>query len=157
MSRCTGWLLSFGGGSEAAIGQRELLHLIDRPELHAVPCAPEHCRRVLIWDQGFLPVFDLGAWSDRTAAIGHGQIVAVVGFKSEGNGATEFGGLLLDAPPRRIDVDDDWACPLPQDRAHWRPVSCSCFENEGKPLPVLDLERVFTLDPTASSHRAFAS
>jgi hypothetical protein len=148
MSKCTGWLLGFNGDSRVAIGQRELLHLIDEPEMHEVPCAPAHARHVLFWEQGLLPVFDVGAWSNLATTKAHGGIVAIVGFRSDANSPLALGGLLLMSAPRRIDVDDAWACPLPQDLAHLRSVSCACFESEGQPVPVLDLSRLFTLAPS---------
>lgn len=148
MSGCTGWLLNFSGGAEAVIGQRELLHLIDRPEMHEVPCSPAYCRGVTFWEQGVLPVFDVGAWSDRAGEGILDPVVAIVGFQAEDDTSAGFGGLLLTSTPQRIDVDDAWACALPQALMRWRGVCCACFESGGRPLPVLDLKRLFTLDPS---------
>ncbi len=150
MSRCTGWLLNFRGGAQAVIGQRELLHLIDHPETHEVPCSPAYCRRVLFWGEGVLPVFDVGAWSDGAIASVPDQVVAIVGFASDGDTSPGFGGLLLTATPQRIDVDDACACTLPQALMRWRPISCACFESAGRPLPVLDLSRLFGSDPSGA-------
>jgi hypothetical protein len=150
MSRCTGWLLNFGGGAQAVIGQRELLHLIDRPQTHEVPCSPAYSRHVLFWGEGVLPVFDVGVWSDRATASIPDQVVAIVGFGSDSDSSPEFGGLLLASTPQRIDVDDANACALPQALMHWRSISCACFERAGRPLPVLDLNRLFGLDPSAA-------
>ncbi|EGV33868.1 hypothetical protein ThidrDRAFT_0023 [Thiorhodococcus drewsii AZ1] len=144
MSRCSGWLLTFAGDAQAVIGQRELLHLVHRSETHQVPCAPPYCRRVLLWEQGVLPVFDVGVWADPSAQGIADPIVAVVGFQSaDGASSHEFGGLLLASAPQRIDVDDAWACELPSALQSWRRISCACFERDERPLPVLDLQRLF--------------
>lgn len=146
MSRCTGWLLSFSGGAQAVIGQRELLHLVERPELHEVPCAPAHGRQVLPWREDVLPVIDLGVWSDRDAPGTQDPVVAIVGFLADTDTAPAFGALKLTATPRRIEVDDAWACALPPPLARWRRIACACFETGAEALPILDLARLFRLD-----------
>ena len=145
MSHCTGWLLHLGGGAAAVVGQRELLHLIDQPQTHEVPGAPAYCRRVLVWEQDILPVFDLGVWCDPGAAAIEAPVIAIVGFQADGDTAPGFGGLLLTAPAQRIEVEDAWACPLPPELGAWRPIACACFARNGRALPVLDLKRLFTL------------
>ena len=144
MSRCAGWLLHLSGGAAAVVGQRELLHLVTQPQTHEVPCAPAYCRRVLVWEQGILPVFDVGVWSDPATTGIEAPVIAIVGFQADGDTAPGFGGLLLTATPQRIDVDDAWACTLPPALSRWRPIACACFERDGEALPVLDLARIFT-------------
>jgi chemotaxis signal transduction protein len=143
MSRCTGWLLNFSGGAQAVIGQRELLHLIDEPQTHEVPCSPAYSRRVIFWGEGVLPVFDVGAWSDQATESVQDQVVAIVGYRSDSDTSPGFGGLFLKSAPQRIGVDDACACDLPPALTRWRSVSCACFESGGRPLPVLDLNRLF--------------
>lgn len=146
MSRCSGWLISFSGGAQAVIGQRELLHLIERPEAYEVPCAPAYCRKILPWSEDMLPVFDVGAWSDHRATDIQDPVVAIVGFMPDGDAVPALGALLLSATPRRIEVDDAWACAIPPPLTRWRRISCACFEGDGRALPILDLKRLFLFD-----------
>jgi hypothetical protein len=149
MSRCSGWLLNFSDGAQAVIGERELLHLMNQPQAYEVPCSPVYCRRVIVWEQGVLPVFDVGAWSRRQVVDIQDPTVAVVGFYPERDNSPTFGALLLASTPLRVDVDDAWACDLPEALERWRSISCACFDSGGRALPVLDLKRLFMLDLSA--------
>jgi hypothetical protein len=143
MSRCTGWLLNFSGGAAGVIGQHELLHLIQQPQTHEVPGAPAYCRRVLIWERGILPVLDVGVWSDPATIGIAAPVIAIVAFQLDGDPAPGFGGLALTTAAQRIDVDDAWACTLPPLLNRWRPISWSCFVRDHRPLPILNLARLF--------------
>lgn len=147
MSRCSGWLLTFADGAQAVIGQRELIHLVHPPRTHEVPCAPPYCRHALAWEEDILPVFDVGRWANPDAPDIPDPSIAVVGFlPAEDSRQADHGGLLLASSPRLIDVDDAWACDLPAELQHWRPITCACFERDRGPLPILDLRRLFTAD-----------
>lgn len=148
MKTCTGWQLEFGDGVRAVIGQRELLRMTFEPEMHWVPCAPPFCRRVLFWEHGVLPVMDVGAWLGGTASAGAPRFVSVVGYQPEGRHAPEFGALTLMSPPVRIEVNDEWACSLPETMKKWRRVACAAFTNGPSVMPILDLRRLFSLNPT---------
>lgn len=144
MSRCGAWLLNLAGGRQAVIGQRELLHLVQQPETHEVPCAPAHCRKVLLWEQAALPVLDVGRWADPTTASPEQPVIAVVGFYSDDVSDTpQFGALVMTSAPQLIQVDDAAACELPAELEVWRRISCACVERDGRPMPVLDLRQLF--------------
>lgn len=143
MSRCSAWLLSFGGKAQAVIGQGELLHLVQKPLTYPVPGAPEHCRQVVVWEGTPLPLFEVGVWTDPDAPRLPVEILAVVGFQPTGSDRPSFGALTLMTTPQRIEVDDTTACDLPPELQAWRPISCACFERVGRALPVLDLKRLF--------------
>ncbi len=153
MSRCSAWKLEFGAGERAVIGPRELLHLLDAPRMHAVPHTPAHCRHLLFWEQGVLPVLDLGAWSRGERSGETATLIGLVGFAGSADGAPDFGALVLSSVPTRIDVDDGWACALPETLNRWRRVACACIELDGEILPVLDLSRCFApgLPPSAEA------
>ena len=141
MAATHAWLLSFGEGLAAAVGERELFHILYRPQTHALPRAPEHCARVIEWEGQLLPLWDtrrrLGEPSSADVAM-----VAVVGY-ADATGATAFGALCIGAPPQRIAVDDAQACDLPETVPAWRHISKSCFSRDDAPVPVLDLTSMF--------------
>ena len=147
MSGANAWMLDFGGSLRAAVGARELLHLVDAPATFAVPCTPEYCHHVVLWQERLLPVMDiavrLGA-APRTAPF-----LAVVGYQRQRNEYPEFGALMLASPPRQLAVSDEQACRLTDEGSSWRELAISCFEHQGAPVPVLNLNRIFGSAPRA--------
>ncbi len=142
MPRMNAWLLDFGGACQAAVGTRELLHMVDMPASFAVPCTPAHCRRVVLWQERLLPVMDiavrLGGASPATSSF-----IGVVGYQRQRGEYPQFGALALASPPRQLAVTDDQACRLPEEHSAWRELAISCFEHQGVPVPVLNLNRIF--------------
>jgi chemotaxis signal transduction protein len=143
------WLLTFGDSCHAAVGTRELLHLVDAPEIFAVPCTPEYCRNVVLWQERLLPVMDVavrfGA-QPQTAPF-----LAVIGFQERRGEYPQFGALMLSSPPRQVSVSDEQTCSLPDTSSVWRELAISCFEHQGSPVPVLNLRRIFGNAPALYS------
>ena len=140
MAAADAWLLDFGAGLRAAIGDRELFHILYRPDSYPVPRAADHCARVISWEGRLLPLWDLKRGLGGVAS--ETDLVAVVGYR-DGEGGTAFGALRVNTPPQRIKADDADACGLPEDGAGWRELSRSCFTRDGQPVPVLDLASMF--------------
>ncbi len=145
MSLMNAWLLDFGGSCQAAVGARELVHLVDEPTTFAVPCTPEYCRRVVSWQEHLLPVMDIQARFG--AASGKAPFLAVVGYQQQRGAYPQFGALMLASSPRQLAVTDAQACPLPDDNSAWKELAISCFDHQGVPVPVLDLRRIFSSAP----------
>ncbi len=145
MSLMNAWLLDFGGSYQAAVGARELLHLVNEPATFAVPYTPEYCRRVVSWQEHLLPVMDIKARLGD--APGEAPFLAVVGYQQQRGAYPQFGALMLASPPRQLAVTDEQACPLPEGSSAWRELSISCFDHQGTPVPVLDLRRIFGSAP----------
>lgn len=142
MSTATAWFIEFSTDVRAAIGERELFHLLYRPAAHPLPCSPAHCFQVIQWEDRFLPLWDLERRLDRDASRSVASLVAIVGYQGQ-EGLTEFGALSVASPPQRISVDDADACSLPENRPAWRAIAKSCFSRAGSPVPVLDLASMF--------------
>lgn len=140
MAAADAWLLDFGAGLTAAIGDRELFHILYRPESHPVPRAADHCGQVIAWEGRLLPLWDLKRRLGGAAS--EAGLVAVVGFHNA-KGGTAFGALRLSTPPQRIEADDAYACELSEAQRGWRELSKSCFARDGQPVPVLDLASMF--------------
>jgi chemotaxis signal transduction protein len=139
------WLLDFGDTCHAAVGTRELLHLVDAPSTFAVPCTPAYCSHIVLWQERLLPVLDIAArlgGLPRTAPF-----LAVVGYQHQRGEYPQFGALRLAAPPKQLAVSDEQACRLPEGSNAWRDLAISCFEYQGEAVPVLDLCRIFSCTP----------
>ena len=141
MHRMNAWLLDFGDGCQAAVGTRELLHLVDAPTTFKVPCTPEYCRNVVLWQERLLPVMDVAA---RVGTRPHNApFLAVIGFQQQRGEYPQFGALMLVSPPKQLAVSDEQACRLPDTSNAWRELAISCFEYQGAAVPVLNLRRIF--------------
>jgi len=149
MSEAAAWLLDLGGGLHAAVGEREMLHLLpDPPTLYRIPQSPPYCRQVLVWEGEVLPLMELA----RRIPVGEGArteaqgLIAITAFQEHPGAAPRRGALLLSAAPVRIGVNDAQACALPEPRSVWRRLAIACFEHPARgPIPVLDLARLFLL------------
>ena len=147
------WILAYSGRGRAAIGEFELVHILDRaPTRFPVPRAPRHCHEVMLWEQQVLPYVDL-AMLDRPARMPHGSdkanagstIVAIVGYQTDQRQPPRYGALKLCAIPKRASVSNDSACRLPEDIGAVAGFACSCFRHpEFGAVPVLDLPRIFS-------------
>jgi len=145
MSKINAWILDFGMGYKAAVGSRELLHLIDVPASFVVPCTPSYCHRVLFWQGNLLPLMDIAARLCGTAQ--QSSFVAVVGFQQRRGEYPQFGALQLASPPEKVAVSDDQACGLPGDNRVWNEFAISCFDHLGLAVPVLNVKRLFGTPP----------
>jgi hypothetical protein len=137
------WLLHFGDGESAVVGERELLHLVPQPTLLMVPRAPAHCRRVMEWQNRLLPTWDVLEWLSPGAGERDARLAAVVGYQLRRKEMPRFGAVMLEEPPSRVKVSDTQACELPGGRPGLRDIAISCFLHEQQPVPVLDLPRMF--------------
>ncbi len=134
------WRLSLGDGYHLAVGEREMIHLIQNPTLLAIPHAPRYCRQVAIWQGEVLPVFDVAAWLTGQTARDTVTLLGVVVF-SDGD-TVQRGGVVLDGIPARTLVADHQQAPLPD--ARWEPVALSCFAEDDLVYPIVALEALFT-------------
>lgn len=138
------WLLNFGEGQIAAVGKRELLHLVPQPEIFEVPRTPRHCSRVLIWQNRVVPVWDVRAWLSPGSRTESAPLAAIVGYQSQRRQQPRFGALLLIKPPDRIAVNDSDACELPREQLGWRKLAISCFLHGENPVAILDLPLMYS-------------
>jgi chemotaxis signal transduction protein len=147
-----GWLLELRGPWRAAIGLRELIHVLPySPRLHMVPQAPLHARHVLLWEGKVVPVLDLAAYLEAGAEFEPGtatnrpsfdHLVGIVAYQA-GSGVG-LGGMLLGKVPERVCVTDEQACALPESPVGWQRLAISCFRHpDHGAVPILDLPGLF--------------
>ena len=147
MLRMNAWIMDFGMNYRAAVGVRELLHLIAVPITFSVPCTPLYCHRVVFWQERLLPVFDIASRLGGSAQ--EGQFIAVVGYQQKRGEYPQFGALQLASPPLQVAVSDEQACNLPQKTLGWDELAISCFDYQGDAVPVLNLTRLFNAPPSS--------
>lgn len=150
-----GWLLKLRGQWRAAVGLRELVHVLPySPRLYMVPQTPPHARHVILWEGKIVPVLDLVAYLE--AGADHGlrtannwlsldHLVGIVAYQTVSGPEVSLAGVLLGKVPERIRVTDEQACALPESPTGWHEVAISCFEHpDYGPVPILDLPGLFS-------------
>ena len=150
-----GWVLKLRGQWRAAVGLRELVHVLPySPRLYMVPQTPPHARHVILWEGRILPVVDLVAYLEagvergprtETNRISLDRLVGIVAYQTASDAEVSLAGMLLGKVPERIRVTDEQACALPQSPPGWNQVALSCFEHpDYGAVPILDLPRLFS-------------
>lgn len=159
MSIATAWLLDVGDGKRVAIGQRELIQIIDAPDSFEVPLAPSHMREVIFWQERVVPVMQLPLRLGGQACTGN--ILALVAYHDQLSNSAGLGAIHLSAPPVRVLVDDSQASDLEDEHPAWQEMAISCFDQQGSRIPVLHLSRIFAgedqtvenvVDPDVNMH-----
>lgn len=144
MAEATAWLMSFQCGFLAAVGEREMVHLVETPQLEEIPQTPSHCRHVLLWEGDLLPVLDLTACLTAESTQLDRISVGIVGWQEQPGSLPQYGALMFVGVPQKIRVADDHVCNLPDQPAAWQAVAASCVRYDDQPVPILDLPRIFS-------------
>lgn len=137
------WILALDSRRSAAVGERELVHLIETPTLLEVPCTPAYCRQALVWNDALLPAMDLAAWLQGRPVQRWRTLAGVFAYQTRPGAMPQYGVLLLAGIPARARVADEQACELPKKPGKWRKVAISCFQQGEQPIPILDLPHIF--------------
>lgn len=140
----TAWLLQVDRLVNVAIGQFELIHIIDEPEYLLIPQAPEYCKDVVLWNGNIVPVMSLTSWLTSDIQADNTGIVAIVVYENA-QGKQMFGGLKLSNAPTQAKVTNDQQCQLTADLDKWRKVSLSSFKSRaGNIVPIIDVSKLFS-------------
>jgi hypothetical protein len=154
--KASAWLLTMHGGCCAAVGERELVHIIsDEVERVVVPGSPERTNEFIVWQNRRLPLFDVTAalgeheLANDSAAVSvetSGAIIVIAAYQISRESQIKFGAIPVGALPERIEVADDSGCDLPPQSVGWTGLAHSCFRHQRHgAVPILDLSRVFAL------------
>lgn len=146
MAASHAWVLNLGQGLRVAVGEFDMIHLVPSPELQPVPMSPPYCREVILWEDAVIPVMDLAAFLQRRESSSDTAVVGIVEVQAPQEAqAPLYGGLRLEDPPIRATVNDGQACGLPDSPSGWDEIAISCFEDERGAVPILSLQRLFSI------------
>ena len=153
MAEATAWIVQLSDGLYAAVGERQMVHLVEEPILEPVPYTPVHCRHIILWEGELLPVIDLTAWLTDQATEPAQASICVVSWQEHPDTAPQYGALLFAGIPRKLQVSDHHACSLPTQPAGWQAIALSSFHHDDQPVVILDLPRIFS-DALVTGHEA---
>lgn len=139
------WLLDFGRGLQAAVGQHEMSHVLPTAVLFDIPCTPHYCSEVLIYQNRIMPVLDIPSLLEGQRIIHtSNDVIGVAVFQDDPSHPVGYGGIRLATLPTSVYVSDDQSCELPAHKRYWAPpLSVSCFYHEGVAIPILNLSYLF--------------
>ena len=144
LSSAEGWLLPIDHGLLAAVGHRELQHIVHSPKTFTVPLCPSYCDEVFLWNDLLLPVIDLASWLSDGRQVCRNALVGIVAYQIHVPHTARYAALKLDSVPKRLRVYDNQACTLPEEIPAWHEIAVSCFTYQDHgPIPILDLASVF--------------
>ena len=140
----TAWIIELDSGLYVAVGELEMVHIIQSPEVFDIPQTPFYCSQVLIWQDGIIPVLDIPAWLEGYALPRPHNMVGIFNYQQQPESPLDFGALPMVSIPARTQVIDNQACDLPANIPGWRELSVSCFLHNDKVIPILDLPYIFS-------------
>lgn len=144
MAEASAWLLALDAEVRAAVGARELIHLVQFPTVFEIPDAPPHCRQVLLWQEEIVPVMDVAAWlRGGRAGAAPPPLAGIFAYQATPE-SVAYGALPLLVTPLRRRVSDDQACALPERPAGWSRIALSCFSDGDWKVPILNLRYLFS-------------
>jgi len=142
------WIISITDTLSVAVGEFELIHVLpDNPELFNIPTAPPYCQQVFIWQNKIIPVMNLAErfGLEKNATPNDHRVMTIFAYRTEKTALPEYGALSLNATPRRSEVSDTQACPLPTELSAWVNYVRCCFQDaeSQQSIPILKLEHLF--------------
>ncbi len=134
------WLLEPNDSLPIAISDQEMMEYVQASVSYSVPGAPNYCNRVISWQSHLVPVMDI----DRLAGIPSdesGRLLGLMAYQMQPGAPLQYLGLKLKVPPRKIKVDDEQACELPEGISEGllEPICLSCFTYEDRSVVILDI------------------
>ena len=143
-ANATAWTIELDSRLYAAVGEFEMVHIVQEPELFDIPQTPFYCSQVLIWQNRIIPVMDLLAWLEGYALPRKHDTIGIFAYQQQSGAPLDFGALPMVSIPVRAQVGDDQACDLPATPPGWRELSISCFSDNNRIIPILDLPYIFS-------------
>ena len=138
------WVMQIDRMLNLAVGQFEIVHIVDQPELFLIPQAPEYCKHVIIWNENIVPVMNVSSWLSNDAQAKDAGIVAILVYKNS-QGELQYGGIKLGNAPTLGKVTNSQQCELAGDNEKLKGISLSCFKSSGgEAVPVLNVEKLFS-------------
>ena len=143
-ANATAWIIELDNGLYVAVGELEMVHIVQSPELFDIPHTPFYCSQVLFWQNNIIPVMDLLAWLEGYAIPRMHDMIGIFTYQQQPDAPLDFGALPIVSIPARAQVGDEQACELPTHPLGWRELSISCFSDNYRVIPILDLPYIFS-------------
>ena len=145
MNSVPAWVMQVDRVAKVAVGKMEIIHIVHNPDYITIPCAPEHCNRVVYWNKKIIPVMNLSMWFNESVVYYHSNLVAIVTYQDESNADIKYGGIQLLDPPVIDYVSNNQLSKTDSNDGKWRAIALSCYRNKSdEDIPIIDLCAIFS-------------
>lgn len=147
MSTVAAWLMQIDRLTRVAVAQMELVHILPDPEYIEVPKAPDHCKRVVIWNKLVIPVVDISMLIHDVSSFYQNNAVAITIYHNPDDNQYYYAGIQLTDMPVLENVSNAQYVSASEVSAKWRSFTISAFRSKDNDVvPVLDVPRLFAAD-----------
>lgn len=143
----TARIIEYAHARHAALPPHTTYALVEYPEFVTVPGAAHYAYGLLTWQDSRLPLLDLNALlhADFSAELcAAPRYALILAYQNVARGPLAFGAIGLATLPQTVAVRDEAQCELPGDSSLWPQLALSCFQHEGKAVPILSTSRIFS-------------
>ncbi len=141
MSTSDAWLLECGESLSIAVGDHEMVELLQTEQCHQVPGSPYYCSQVLLRDSEIVPVMDIDALHRGAVPMPFDSYLCLLSYQEAANTPLKQLAVRVRRAPERIRVDDAQVCELPTayDASLLKPLVLSCFTHHASPVLIIDI------------------
>ncbi len=138
------WLLAIDYDNKVAVGEFELVYIVNQAEYIHVPQAPEYCSQIIIWNGKVVPVVDLSSWFTSREQLDDCKAIAILAYEGA-KGEVQYGGLKLIDIPMLESVTNDQFCHLSQQKMKMEKISHSSYMSKnGEVVAILNIPSIFS-------------
>jgi len=144
-ARAPARLIEFDRGRHVALPVHTTIEVIERPEITGVPGAPYYMAGMLRWQERQIALLDLCTLLNAhpKAGAAPARHALVVAYQTAAYQPIRYAAIATTRLPQTLQVGDASQCALPPDSDLWPLIALSCFEHEGRRVPILDTGRLF--------------
>ncbi len=141
MSTSDAWLLDCGESLTIAVGDHEMLELVQTGQQHQVTETSEQGSEVLQWQEKTVPVMEIGSLHTGSKLESSDSYLCLLNYQVSADTPLQQLALRVTRAPERIQVDDAQVCEFPReyDNSQLKAVTLSCFTHHAKPVLILDI------------------
>ena len=141
MSTCDAWLLDCGEPLLIAVGDHEMVELVQTGEQHLVSETSEHGSDVLHWHEKVVPVIEISSLHNGNKLEASDSYLCLLNYQASADTPLQQLALRVTRAPERIQVDDSQVCEFPRefDNSQLKAVTLSCFTYHAKPVLIVDI------------------
>lgn len=141
MSTSDAWLLDCGESLSIAVGDHEMVELVQTGTQHQVTESSAQGTEVLQWQEKTVPVMEISSLHSGTGLAAPDSYLCLLNYQVSVDTPLQQLALRVTRAPERIQVDDAQVCEFPRefDNSQLKTVTLSCFTHHAKPVLILDI------------------
>ncbi len=115
MSTSDAWLLDCGESLSIAVGDHEMIELVQTGQNGHVPATSEQGSEVLQWQEKMVPVMEIASLHNGARLESSDAYLCLLNYQASADTAVQQLALKVTRAPERIQVDDAQVCEFPRE------------------------------------------